>query len=54
MKSEHESSIYELFLVPGSFFALHGTNLANWLEDVLFGLIYRGVATSKEVERELV
>ena len=42
MKSEHESSIYEFLLASGSFCALHGSKLANWLEDVLSRLIYRG------------
>jgi len=42
VKSEHESSIYEFLLASGSFCALHGSKLANWLENVLFRLIYRG------------
>jgi len=42
VKREHEFSINEFLLASGSFCALHGSNLAKWLEDVLFRLMYRG------------
>jgi len=50
VKSEHESSIYEFRLASGSFCALHDSNLANWLEDVLFRLIYRGSQHQKDLK----
>ena len=50
VKSEYESSIYEFLLALGSFCALHASNLANWLEDVLFRLIYRGSQHQKKLK----
>jgi len=44
------ASIYEFLLPSGSFCALHGSNLANWLEDVLFRLIYRGSQHEKKLK----
>ena len=51
VKSKHESSIYESLLASGSFYALHGSNMANWLEDVLFRLIFRGSQHQKKLKR---
>jgi len=50
VKSEHESTIYEFLLASGSFCALHGSNLANWLEDVLFKFTCRGSQYEKELQ----
>ena len=50
VKSKHESIICELLLASGSFCALHDSNPANWLEDVLFRLIYRGTQHQKELK----
>jgi len=50
MKSEHESSIYEFLLALRSFGALHGSKLANWLDDLLFRLIYRGSQHQKKLK----
>jgi len=49
-RREHESSIYEFLLASGCFRALHGSNLANWLADVLFRLIYRGSQHQKKLK----
>jgi len=50
VQSEHESSIFEFLLASGSFCALHGSKLANWLEDVLFRFIYRGLQHQKKLK----
>jgi len=50
VKSEHESSIYVFLLASGRFCALHGSNLVNCLEDVLFRHVYRGSQHQKTLK----